>query len=284
MNAIINIIKPTGVSSNKILNIIKNKYKGMKVGHFGTLDPMACGVLPVAIGKATRLFDYFLKKDKEYIAAIHFGKNTDTLDSEGVITETSLTIPTISELKLCLNKFIGEIQQLPPQYSALKVNGVCAYELARKGVEVELRTRAVTIYNLEVLIQISYDTYLLKINCSSGTYIRSLIRDIANALNTVAYMPQLIRTKAGCFNIQNAYTIEEIENNQAKLNSIDEVVNLEKLILPEKYYNLLCNGVKVVYNEIEQKTNDFLLYCKNELFGIANINKGYVNIKTNLRG
>lgn len=282
MNGIINILKPTGVSSNKILNIIKQKYKGEKVGHFGTLDPLACGVLPVAIGKATKLFDYFLNKDKEYIAVFKFGLTTDTLDSEGnIITEESVDISKEKILDI-LPQFHGIIDQTPPMFSAININGSRAYDLARRGHIVDIPSKKIKIYSIELINEIANNTFIFKINCSSGTYIRSLVRDMAKAFNTVGYMPQLIRVKAGPFSIQDANSIEEIQNNNFKVIKIEDVVSLKKISITEDYYLKLSNGVKIKADFDEN--DDFLLYCKNELFGIACIENNIIKIKTNLRG
>ena len=281
MNGIINVLKPSGVSSNKILNIIKRKYKGKKVGHFGTLDPMACGVLPVAIGKATRLFDYFLKKDKQYIALFKFGIETDTLDAEGKILSRNNTTVTKDMIENVLPNFIGEIMQVPPIYSAINLNGERAYNLARSGRSAEMPTKTVYIQELKLIKQIDLNSFLFKIHCSSGTYIRSLARDMAKALGTVGYMPQLIRTKAGIFGIDKAYTVEEVENEQFEIIKIEDAVNLRKFELPETEYQKLTNGVKVKANFDYEK--DFLLFCNKQLFGIAEVKNNVIKIKTNLK-
>ncbi len=281
MNAIINIIKPSGVSSNRILYLIKQRFKGEKVGHFGTLDPLATGVLPIAVGKSTKLFNYFLNKDKEYIAIFEFGKTTDTLDSEGQITQVDNNIPSLEQIESVLKDFIGNIKQVPPLYSAININGVKAYNLARNGVNFDIKEKDVTIYNLKIIKQIDKSKFMFRIHCSSGTYIRSLIRDIAEKLNTIGYMAGLIRVRAGCFNIEQANTVEEILSNKFKEHKIEDVLQLPKIVLDEKYYQKLCNGVKIEYNH--NLENDFLLYCKNELFGIARIIDNKINIITYLK-
>ena len=187
-SGIINVLKPAGITSTAVLNAIKKQLRPNKIGHLGTLDPSGTGVLPVCINKATKLFDYYLKKDKCYRAVFVFGKETDTLDSDGqVINQDDKTI-TKQQIENILSSFVGKQLQLPPKYSAKKVAGQRAYELARQDKDFELTAKEVEIYDINVITEIAHNAFLFEIKCSSGTYIRSIARDIAKKLDTVAYM------------------------------------------------------------------------------------------------
>ena len=225
MTGFVNVNKPSGMNSTKVVTFLKKQFHIKKIGHMGTLDPLAEGVLPIAIGKATRMFDYFLEKKKTYIAQFTFGKTTDTLDAEGVVTETCENIPSDDDIKQVLPQLIGRIAQIPPQYSAKKVNGRCAYDFARLGQTVELKAKEIEIYNIKLLSQISHDVFEFEIECSGGTYIRSIARDMAAALGSKAYMSKLIRTKSGKFDLETAYSIQDLEskNLEAVLVSIEDI-------------------------------------------------------------
>ena len=268
MTGILILNKPKGVSSNKVLYYVKNCFKGEKIGHLGTLDPMATGVLPICVGKATKLFDYFLSKTKTYKAVFTFGTETDTLDSEGKVVTTSSVIPTKQQILEVLPKLTGSYQQLPPKFSAKSINGVRAYELSRKGIDFELKPKLVTINNFELLKQINGNSFEFLIDCSSGTYIRSIARDLAKMLNTVAYMSDLNRIRVGVFDIKNAVNVDEI--NSDKLLKIEDVLcNVEKINIDAKHYDKLKNGVKINV-DIDNK-NNVLVFCNNKLFGLADI-------------
>ena len=207
MIGFVNVNKPSGLGSSKVVSVLKKHFNIKKIGHMGTLDPLAEGVLPIAIGKATRMFDYMLEKNKTYIAQFTFGKTTDTLDSDGQVTETTTIIPTKNKILSILPKLIGRISQIPPQYSAKKVNGKCAYDFARNGEKVELSPKEIEIYDIKLLNQINNTTFEFEIECSGGTYIRSIARDMADLLNSKAYMSKLIRTKSGKFELNNSFTL-----------------------------------------------------------------------------
>ena len=211
MQGIIIVNKPDNITSNSVVNKIKKILKVKKVGHLGTLDPLGCGVLPVTISNATKLFDLYLNKTKKYRTIFKFGCETDTLDSSGTIIEQSDKIITIQDIEAILPEFIGKMDQLPPKYSAKSVNGVRAYELARNNIEFSLNTKKIEIYDIKVIKQVSNNSFMFDITCSSGTYIRSICRDIAYRLDTFAYMSAIHRLKAGDFSLENSYTLEEIE-------------------------------------------------------------------------
>jgi tRNA pseudouridine55 synthase len=223
------IDKPLGLGSTTAVSWVKRAlrqggYGKVKVGHGGTLDPLATGVLPIALGEATKLAGRMLDASKIYDFTVRFGTQTDTLDGEGVVIATSDVRPRLTEVEAVLARFTGEIEQMPPAYSALKVDGKRAYDLARAGEEVVLKVRPVTIYSLEV--QGSGDSEVtLTAHVSKGTYIRSLARDIALALGTVGHVTMLRRTKAGPFTLENVILLD-------KLDGIATGRMLEDVILP----------------------------------------------------
>ncbi len=206
MNGFINVLKPVGATASDMVVCIKHILHEKKIGHLGTLDPGASGVLPVAVGLGTKLFDFLTDKTKKYRAFFTFGKTTDTLDSYGNIVLDNCRIPSANQLQAVLNGFKGEFEQIPPMYSAKSVGGVRAYKLARDGIQVELKPRKIKIYDINLVAQKTDDTFILDITCGGGTYIRSIVRDIADKLNTVGYMSGLIRLQSGCFDIEQAYT------------------------------------------------------------------------------
>ena len=206
---IIPIDKPNGWTSFDVVNKIKHMVKPLKVGHLGTLDPMATGVLLVTVGKATKLFDIMQEKQKTYVAEFEFGYVTDTLDATGEVIKTTKNIPTEQQIKEVLNSFIGKINQIPPKYSAKSVNGVRAYNLARNNQEFELKPKIVEIYNI-ILLSYNSNRLKLEISCGSGTYIRAIGRDVAEALNSLATMTELVRTKVGKFKLENCKEITNI--------------------------------------------------------------------------
>lgn len=271
MQGIVIVNKESGWTSFDVVNKLKHIYNTKKVGHLGTLDPMAEGVLPVAIGRATKLFDYYLNKTKTYIANIKFGILTDSLDATGAVIKTEETNVTEAEFKKALNSFVGKISQVPPKVSAKKINGRRAYDLARNNIEFEIKPKDVTIYEIEYISKIADNEYQFKVVCEAGTYIRSLCRDIGEKLNTIATMTKLVRTKAGEFSIENAHTISKIEGNkEAFLLPLEKVLNNEqKLVLSVDNLPALINGRKLVVNEQDSKL--VTVYCGDILFGLGNI-------------
>lgn len=238
---IIPINKPKDWTSFDVVNKLKYKLKPLKVGHLGTLDPMATGVLLVTVGKATKLFDLMQEKKKTYLATFEFGYETDTLDSTGQKTCESENIPTEQEIVAVLSDFVGKISQIPPKFSAKSVNGVRAYDLARKNIEFELKPKTVEIFNIRL---ISYENNVLKleVECGSGTYIRSIGRDIAYKLKTYATMTELVRTSVGNLNVNNCLDIQNIDNVQEIIIPIRQMLTYETLILPKDDVAKLLNG------------------------------------------
>lgn len=210
---IILIDKPADMSSFGVVARVRRKLrdelgKKVKVGHTGTLDPFATGLLIILAGKATKKSDEFLKKDKEYEATVYLGKTSTTGDIEGEITEVSNAVPTQKEVENACKKFIGEIKQTVPIFSAVKINGERAYKLARKGKEIEMPTRTVTIYSLDV-ISYNYPELKIRTHVSSGTYIRTLGEDIGKALETGAYLTALRRTKIADYDVKDATKLDD---------------------------------------------------------------------------
>ena len=245
---IIPINKPESWTSFDVVNKIKYAVKPLKVGHLGTLDPMATGVLLVTIGKATKLFDLMQEKEKTYVATFKFGFETDTLDATGEIINKCDVLPTKQQIVDILPKFIGKISQIPPKYSAKSVNGRRAYDMARKGVEFELKPKIVDINNI-VLLDFTNNELKLEITCGSGTYIRAIGRDIAKELNTFATMTSLVRTKVGSFSLDKCKNIKEItENIDENIVPIKEILNYPILNLDEISKNRLLNGQKLEIN------------------------------------
>jgi tRNA pseudouridine55 synthase len=219
MFGLLNINKPRGKTSRWAVDQVKRLVRPAKVGHAGTLDPLATGVLVVAVGPATRLVEYVQQAPKKYRAEFLLGRTSDTEDTEGRVTElTDPWMPSLAEIEFATARFIGEIQQRPPVFSAIKVSGKRAYTLARKGQEVELEPRSVTIHTLNVL-EYEYPQLTLDIECSSGTYIRSLGRDLAESLGTGAVMSALERTTIGEFHVAHSIdvTLLSIENLRQRL-------------------------------------------------------------------
>jgi tRNA pseudouridine55 synthase len=213
INGWININKPLGCTSSYIVISLKRHFKIEKIGHTGTLDPLASGVLPIAIGEATKLSQYLMDAEKSYSFTIQFGEQRDTADREGKVIATSEYVPTQEECIGAVEKFIGIIEQVPPIYSAIKVNGKRAYDLARQGMEVALESRKITIYDLQLT---KYDTELKQakyiVKCSKGTYIRTLAEDIAKSLQTCGFVIELARLQVGQFRIEKAVDFKYLQN------------------------------------------------------------------------
>lgn len=254
MNGVIIIDKPKGYTSHDVVNIIRKELNIKKAGHTGTLDPNATGVLPILIGDATKISKYLIEHNKTYIAEIKLGEATDTGDSEGKIIETK-DVPEFDEdiINGILKEFKGKQNQLPPMYSAIKINGKKAYEYAREGKVAELKEREIEILEIK-LIEYTKNKITFEVNCSKGTYIRVLCEDIAKKLGTVGYMQNLRRTKIDKFDIENAIIIEEIKEHpsqiETKLISIEEIFKEnEKIELSDYKLQLFLNGVKLTYNK-----------------------------------
>lgn len=249
-NGILIVNKPSGITSRDVVNIVGKTLNIKKVGHTGTLDPMATGVLVLCLGNALKVCELITANDKEYIAKVILGIETETLDTTSPIINTKKTNITKEEIEKVLNSFKGSYLQEVPKYSAVKINGKKLYEYAREGKEIELPKKMVTIYDIQLVSDITYyndtTTFYIKTTVSKGTYIRSLIRDIGYKLNTYGCMDSLERTRQGIFNIDNSYTLEEIKNNNYKLLSIEKSLpNIPLVEVDNKTLFKIKNGVKL---------------------------------------
>lgn len=281
MNGFINVLKPVGATASDIVVCLKHVLHEKKIGHLGTLDPGASGVLPVAVGQGTKLFNFLTNKIKYYRAFFTFGKTTDTLDAYGEVTESDKPIVDDIQLAEALQQFVGDIDQIPPIYSAISVGGVRAYKLARSGEDVELKSRRITVYKLQLVRQCSIDTFCIDIWCSGGTYIRSLARDIANHCGTVGYMSGLIRLSSGCFDIEQAYTLDDIRQlkEACLLDIMYPLQNEKSLTFDDKYFADIDNGRKVSCNFDGYRK----IYCKNVFFGLGRCVDGFLKIEYYLK-
>lgn len=284
MNGVILINKEKNCTSHDVVNKIKYIFNE-KVGHTGTLDPNATGLLPILIGKGTKLSYYLINHDKEYEVTLKLGERTETGDSEGNVIEVQdVKNEKLEEtnVKHVLNLFLGKQQQIPPMYSAIKIKGKKLYEYARKKIDVEIKPREIEIYNIELKrIELNEKLIYFKVKCSKGTYIRSLCEDIAKKLGTVGYMKELNRMKVGIFNIEDSIDIKELEQNKDNEEFLNKhVISIEQLFIKlygkdneirvnNKKLELLLNGVKLTY-----KLNDGLYRIyneENEFIGIGSI-------------
>ncbi|MDK0875091.1 tRNA pseudouridine(55) synthase TruB [Clostridium perfringens] len=261
MNGVINIYKNTGMTSFDVVAIVRRVAKMKKVGHTGTLDPAASGVLPVCLGKATKIIDYIIENKKVYRVNLKLGMVTDTYDLEGeVLREEDASHITKDEILNCINSFLGTIDQVPPMYSALKQNGVRLYELARQGIEVHREARKITIYSIENIKIESNDNIQMDVCCSKGTYIRSLCYDIGEKLNVGATMTALERIQNGTFTKEEAINIEDLTEEllEKHIISIEKALDsFEKITVNEKFGKLLRNGVKVFDNRMYSEEVEF---------------------------
>ncbi|MEL6297868.1 MAG: tRNA pseudouridine(55) synthase TruB [Pseudomonadota bacterium] len=203
--------KPTGMTSTHVVNVVRRLFDARKAGHAGTLDPLATGLLPIAFGEATKTINYAVDGTKGYAFTIRWGAATTTDDSEGEVIATSERRPTIAEVEARLEAFTGEIEQVPPKFSAIKIDGQRAYDLARDGADVELAARPVTIHALRVVDQPDDDHTILEAACGKGTYVRAIARDLGVALGCYGHVTQLRRTRVGAFDVAGAVTLSDLE-------------------------------------------------------------------------
>ena len=274
MFGFINVNKPSGMTSHDVVSVLRKLLNIKKIGHTGTLDPMANGVLPIAVGDATRLIEY-LSDDKEYIATVKFGESTDTYDKEGNITFQSDKIVEKNELEDALCQFRGEIFQKPPIYSALKKNGKKLYEYAREGKDVEIEARKVVIEKLE-LISFENNIAELKIKCSKGTYIRSIANDLGEVLSCGAHLIGLTRTIAGDFLIENSVTIDDIKISENKLKFIENPLNyfshVNKLEVNDSEVLKIKNGQNFYSKSFTKFNNELIILVScNKIIAVTRI-------------
>ncbi|MDO5724730.1 MAG: tRNA pseudouridine(55) synthase TruB [Tissierellia bacterium] len=286
MHGILPIDKPKDFTSRDIVNIAMRKFGIKKIGHSGTLDPMATGVLVLCIGKATKAISFLQDSNKVYLAEMKFGIATDTEDIWGRIITKSNSHIKVSQINDAIKNFLGEIEQIPPMYSAKRHNGKRLYQLAREGQIIERKAAKVNILDIKIIDFNEKDqTALLKIHCGKGTYIRSLIRDIAKSLNTIATMTKLRRLNNSGFSIEDCITIDELKSDNIildKLFDIDYVFKSYKEIqLENSYFKHITNGMTVVIDDnMEYNDKLYRVYCKDLFIGIGSIKgksqKGYL--------
>jgi tRNA pseudouridine55 synthase len=274
---VLNIYKPTGMTSHDVISILRKKTGVRQIGHTGTLDPFAQGVLPVCIGKATRLIEY-MADDKEYLATVQFGSSTTTFDIEGEIVFKSDKKISEKEIAEHLKFFEGEIEQIPPIYSAIKVNGKKLYEYARKGENVEVKPRKVFIENIELK---SFNSELqqaeILLKCSKGTYIRSIANDLGNSLSTGAHLIKLIRTQAGNFRVENSTELENINFQKDIINPL-KMINLPIIQVEEKDLENIKNGIHL--NKNTNFTQPIILvYNNEEICAVGQNENGKIKLK-----
>ena len=286
LNGIIVINKPKNYTSHDVVAKVKKLLNIKKVGHTGTLDPNATGVLPLLLNSGTKLSKYLIEHDKEYEVTLKLGIRTDTLDGEGKVLEKKEVdrkmLENTKQIEKVLNSFTGKQTQVPPMYSAIKVKGKKLYEYARRGENVEVQPRQIEIYNIELQkVDIKKQEIEFKVQCSKGTYIRTLCEDIATKLGTIGYMKELNRTKVGKFGLEEAITIEKLEEyienkkyEDLNIITMEELLKeKEKIVLNEKNLEMFLNGVKI---KIENRTGIYRIYNENKQFigtGVVQENK-----------
>ena len=277
MNGVIVVNKEKGMTSFDVVHEIKKIFHTKKVGHTGTLDPLAEGVLIVCIGNATKIVELLTANDKEYIAEAKLGIKTDTLDTEGeIIDKKDFNIDLLEDT---INSYKKTYLQEVPIYSAVKVNGKKLYEYARKGIEVELPKKEVTIKEIELLSS-NNDTFKFRCLVTKGCYIRSLINDIATSMNTYATMTSLVRTKQGKTTINDAYTLDDIRNNNYKLYEINEVLDYPVIEIDEILEKKIHNGVKID-NTFNIKDKVIFKNKNNKLLGIYELDNSKLKVWKN---
>lgn len=279
LNGVVVINKAKGVSSNKVLQQLKYLFNAQKVGHTGTLDPMATGVLPICFGRATKIAQYLLYADKEYIATIRLGIETDSGDAEGQVIAKNNNIPKLSNhlIEEVLANFRGNIVQVPPMYSALKHNGQPLYKLAREGKSVEIKARNINIYELE-LLDFDKDTLKVRVKCSKGTYIRSLAIDIGKKLGCEGHLIALQRTQSGPLKLAEAFELEQLKDLSFE-QKIASITSIESVFIDKPIYSLVENEKDDLYKRglLATKRNldkTVRIYDNDKFVAIAEFDKG----------
>ncbi len=276
MKGILVINKEKDMTSRDVVNKLNHIFTMKKIGHTGTLDPMATGVLVVCLGTYTKLVDLITSLDKEYIASVRFGINTDTLDITGNVLEEEKFEVSKTDVQNILNKYIGSYEQEVPKYSSVKINGRKLYEYARNNEDVILPKRMVNIYNAE-LLDFYVSGFKFKVSVSKGTYIRSFIRDICNELGVLGVMDSLIRTKQGLFKLDDSYTLEDVKNGDYKILNVENALNINVFDMNEDIYFKVKNGSKLT---LEVSNGLYLMKNKSEEIAIYEFisNQGKIKV------
>lgn len=282
MFGFLNVYKPSGITSFDVIAYLRKITHIKQIGHTGTLDPFATGVLPICIGKTTRLIEY-LPDDKEYIATVKFGFDTDTYDLDGQIIKEYDTKITQEQLVDVLKDFQGEIEQYPPKYSAIKINGKKLYEYARKGQNIEIKPRKVKIYKNTLLnFDVQEQTAEILIGCSKGTYIRSIAYDIGQKLNCGGYLIALERTKAGMFDLNTSVKLDDIKDIsdvEKEIINPEEVLPQDKYHLSEKEKEQVIHGNSIKYNNTNSINDVVFLIYSGRIIAVGIKSKNEIKIK-----
>lgn len=282
INGVLLLDKPKNISSNKALYIVKKKLSPKKAGIVGILDPLASGMLPIVLNEGTKLAKYIENENKEYLVTAKLGYISTTGDGEGTIVPSKNSISfklTKRSLQNAVNKFIGIQKQIPPMYSGLKVNGIKLYKLARQGISIKRESREINITDLQV-ISIDNDEILLKISCSKGTYIRTLVESIADSLGTGAYTKDLRRTRIGSFQENEMISLDDVSVSQTKIISLESVTkNMLSISITDEQYRILRYG-QTIYTEIYKNIDEIALKNPNSnLIGIGMIINNHIHVK-----
>jgi tRNA pseudouridine55 synthase len=279
MNGIINFFKPAGMTSHDAVAYFRRLLGTKKVGHTGTLDPMATGVLPICVGKGTKVSEYLLGVDKEYIAELTLGTSSDTQDSKGSVINTSDKVVDNDQIENAFHSFQGEIDQIPPMYSAKKIGGKKLYELARSGIEVERKPRRINIKEIRILNNQDNRKIIFYTKCSKGTYIRTICNDIGDLLGTYGHMSYLLRVGVGTFRVEDSYGMDTLNemDKEGLLSIIQPIDNaiqfMDGINLDSKFYKPLTNGVRIELDKNLKVDTDKLhrIYVSDEFIGIGSI-------------
>ena len=277
MNGFLNILKPPGMTSAAVVAMVRRATGEKRVGHAGTLDPEASGVLPVMIGKAARLFDYLVDKEKEYVAEAAFGQATDTQDATGHVISTGDNYPDLDQVREAAKTLVGDIWQRPSMYSAIKKDGTPMYERARRGEEVEVPLRQVHVESIDVREEMPNYGFLMTIRCGRGTYIRSICNDLGEKLGCPAHMRFLLRSMSGAFDLSTAMTLEEMQTYAQAGTLKDNLIALDSPLqhipfvkVPSRYHKLVVNGAKIPINNMEIEENvPVRVYHRDAFWGMA---------------
>jgi tRNA pseudouridine55 synthase len=278
MNGFFNIWKPAGMSSAAVVAVMRHLTGEKRTGHAGTLDPEAAGVLPIMVGKAARLFDYLVDKEKEYEAVCAFGSRTDTQDATGEVLETGTNYPTLDIVREKVQALTGEIRQRPSMYSAIKVGGKPLYVRARKGENIEVPERTVTVYRIDVIGEEPDHGVRMKVRCGKGTYIRTLCDDLGRLCGCPAHMRSLLRTQSGVFTLETALSLDEARELAAEGRLAERMLppdagirHLRRVDLPAKYAKPVAAGAKILAEGIAEdvpETENLRAYLEGEFWGI----------------
>jgi tRNA pseudouridine55 synthase len=279
-NGILNIYKEKGYTSHDVVAVLRRILGQKKIGHTGTLDPEATGVLPVCLGRGTKVAGMLTDKDKTYLTTFKLGEETDTQDHTGTVVKSLPVNVTSAQVLQVISDFVGPISQVPPMYSAIKINGRKLYDLAREGIEVERKERHITIHDIsDVEIKLPY--VQMTVHCSKGTYIRTLCRDISEELGTIGHMVELERIQTGQFTKETALTLDEVKTYVEKVTILDHIIavdqlfsDYERVVIDPEYNTLLDNGNKMPLESIGKSTN----LVDAQRYNVYNVKEDYMGV------